>query len=294
MPRPDNSNQEDDSRFPPMDDPAEASLQPTRHRSLANRHLMSFLADGQDAVAAIMKRSVNGRIVLVGTGFFVAERLLGTAKHVFCGDDVAEDDEFEVFQKIGTEISIRQIVQIVESPEYDAAIVELTDPGDDFRYADSHPVVATMELDPQTHEVVGTFNVSHTLVGSIQEHPTEPGEQAQRVNFRSHWELGTVEDVVDEPRPGYAGRFIQSSAFVEGRGSGGPLFNSNGFVVGLNSYGLTPGRDEEIAPYSFAQSIKHLLDLEIDGRTLRDVRRELGRTRPIATLTPNGRQNLHD
>ena len=69
---------------------------------------------------------------------------------------------------------------------------------------------------------------------------------------------------------------------VEGRASGAPLFNSNGFVIGLNSRSFA---GDEGLPHSTASSITSIDDLVIDGRSVRDRRRAEGgheTYRPIA------------
>ena len=60
-----------------------------------------------------------------------------------------------------------------------------------------------------------------------------------------------------------------TSILVEGRASGGPVFNSNGFVVGINCTGMSP---QDGIPYSKASSIEGIRDLEFQGNTIRERR----------------------
>jgi len=59
-----------------------------------------------------------------------------------------------------------------------------------------------------------------------------------------------------------------SSILVEGRASGGPVLNSNGFVIGVNSSGTEVLGDQ---PYSFASSVKGLGEVEIGGVSVKQI-----------------------
>ena len=264
-----------------MDDPAEGKLQETRQRSLASRHRFSFIDDGEDAVVAIFQRLASGTVKLAGTGFFVAKGVVATARHLFTSD-VDGGDEFEVWQKRGQDFAIRQIEQTIHADPFDVAACVLAAPGSGAELWDEHPIVGIMQLSPEPKEYVGSFTASHTLVGSAQLVEGEPdGSLAQPVRFRSHWELGHMEEVHEDGVPHLPGRVYQASIFVEGRGSGGPVFNSNGFVVGVNCRGAA---EPDGLPWSFSLSTKHVLDLQVEGRTLAEKRKEIGRIDRIAFL----------
>lgn len=267
-----------------MDDPAEAKLQPTRQRSLANRHRFVFIDDGADAVVAIFQRPLDGTVKLAGTGFFVAKGVVATARHLFT-EHVRDGDEFEVLQKRAQEIAVRQLALLVYEDSLDVAICKLAAPTAGAENWDSHPVVGLMSLDPLVNEPVGSFAVSHTLVGSPREVPDGDGQAlAQPVRFQSHWELGHMEELHPEGVTFLPGRVFQTSIFVEGRGSGGPVFNSNGFVVGVNCRGAA---QPDGLPYSYSLSIRHVLSLVLDGRTIREHRKALGSINRIAVFEPN-------
>ena len=145
-----------------------------------------------------------------------------------------------------------------------------------------------MKHDPIIHgdrtEVLASFVCSHTLV-----HNPEPdltgefdGDDTQRINFRTHWEKGYVEEVFPDGLRDVKGRCFTSSIFVEGRASGAPVFNSVGFVVGLNSKGIAP---EDGLPYSTITSIHGLLDIKIDDSTVAEKRSEHPQNRNVK-VTP--------
>jgi len=252
----------------------EDKLQPTRHRSLAaQRHRLDFLPGYQKSVVPIFNFSNDGTIELVGTGFFVAVNgIIATAKHVFEGNDIHQSDEFEIQQESSNTIFTRPIDNIIKHPTRDLAIAELGDPHESCADCTNHPIVSIMELPPVKNEVVASFTFSHTVV-----HEPEPFEfpdgiaPAQLVKYRSHWEVGLGEEFYPEGFMFVKGPCFTTSIFVEGRGSGGPVFNSNGFVIGLNSTGFA---QDEGLPHSTVNSIDGILDLTVRNKTIREHRKE--------------------
>lgn len=264
-----------------MVDPAESQLQHTRPRSLAAvRHRFEFVPAAHRAVFPIVKRDSAGKITLYGTGFFVAPcGVFASAKHIFEGDDVLSSDSFEILQEGDGHVKPRRIVDVVLDSESDIAVGMLERPHDDCSSCDAHAVVGIMELAPEVHEVVASFVFSHTLI-----HGTEPiegptgVESYQLVQHRSHWEVGLAEEVYPNGLGFVKGQCFGTSIFVEGRGSGGPVFNSNGFVIGINSRSFAEPMG---LPHSTATSIGRLYEIAIGGKTIKELRKGL-RNRPIA------------
>ena len=92
--------------------------------------------------------------------------------------------------------------------------------------------------------------------------------------------MGKVEEVSIDGFWQTPGPAFRSSILVEGRASGGPVFNSNGFVVGINSRRMAPPND---IPYSIATSINGIRQLEFNGVSIQDRRAGLA-YRPIARV----------
>jgi hypothetical protein len=259
-----------------MKDPAESKLQRTRQRSLASkRHKFEFFEDSQRAVFPIVRRDTTGVIVLSGTGFFVAPGgIFVTAKHVFEeGEDIDHSNSFEIIQEGVDHVESRLITEVILDANLDIAVGRLESPHEQCASCENHPVVGIMQLDPEIHEVLGSFVFSHTLINPPEElQSDDKTELYQKVKFRSHWEVGLAEEIYEDGLGHVKGRCFGTSVFVEGRASGGPLFNSNGFVIGLNSTGIA---EPEGLPHSTATSIRGVYSLEIGGKSITDWRKGL-------------------
>ena len=251
-------------------------LQPTRERSLAaSRHTFQFLPGGEEAVFPIIKGTPEGVLEHCGTGFFVGPSgLFATAAHVFEGRDVGPDDEFSIIQSGPDHLVLRSIERVAPHPDHDVALGWLGPAHDGCEACSNHSVVAIMRLDPEKGELVGSFVFSHTIVHdpATYDFPDGP-DKGQRTQYRSHWEMGISEEVYPDGLGNLSGRCFGTSVFVEGRASGGPLFNSNGFVIGLNNIGFA---EDEGLPHSTATSIRLLGEIDLGGRTLWEIRAEAG------------------
>ena len=247
----------------------EKKLQPTRDRSLAAaRHGFEFKPGEHRAVCPIVKVSKSEVMELCGTGFFVAPGgVFATAKHVF-EIHVLPDDEFEVIQECADGALVRRPIQrgdIVTHEACDAAVLKLEPLNAEDAPCDDPPWVEVMRLDPEPEELVGSFVFSHTIVHDPETMMFEDGEDlAQRIQYRSHWEVGLAIETHADGHRLVKGRCHETSVFLEGRASGGPLFNSNGFVVGVNSTGVAEKRG---APNSIATSIIAVDELLVDCNT---------------------------
>jgi len=262
-----------------MVDHNEKLLQRTRVRSgVVERYYYHFIPPYERAIFPIFQRFSNGTSQLAGTGFFIAPAgIFLSAAHVF-EIDVNEEDSFWIIY-IDSEDQIHELEfrEVRVRPENrDIALGEVAI-GDI-----EHPVVSIMELLPEINEVMASFVFSHTLVHE----PEEIGkDKTQLVQYRSIWELGKVEDISYEGFWQTPGPSFRSSILVEGRASGGPVFNSNGFVVGVNCRGMAP--DGEI-PYSIASSLKGVRELEFCGISIRERRHGLANN-PIVEVYRNNR-----
>lgn len=258
---------------------------------MANRHNFRFFTNGEEAIVAIIEQPQGmKRFKLAGTGFFIAPGVVATAKHLFYDQGNETGSEFWILQKVGEEVREREIDHLIAHSDRDLALCVLSENNDANDIQVESPIVGTMEIPPDVHEVVGVFSASHTLVGSPNSVDEDSASTEQRVQFRTHWELGTIEeeDVANQIRPRVDGTSYVSSVFSEGRASGAPFFNSHGFVVGVSVYGLTPAVDEEIAPYSISLDIAYVVEMEVDGTTVRDIRKYLPKIDRLAFLVPAG------
>lgn len=273
-----------------MTDPIEPFLQRTRHRSPASsKYHFEFIGQNESAVFPVLQRTTNGILRLIGTGFFVAPgSIFATAKHIFEGDDISESDYFEVSQVVEDDVVRRDITHIHSHTELDIAICKLGPPEETGVDYESHPIVGVMEDDPiildDKYEVLGSFVYAQTLV-----HDPEPdttgkygGDDTQLLNRRGHWEKGYIEEIHAKGLRKVGGRCFSTSIFVEGRASGGPVFNSSGFAVGINSSGFAP---PDGLPFSTISSILGAMAMSFQGPTVAERRSGLPNN-PIVKVTP--------
>ena len=120
---------------------------------------------------------------------------------------------------------------------------------------------AVMNLTPEVHEVVAAFGYSHSLVDPNEVYE-EDGELLQHLRFRAKWELGGVLAIHPEGRGHAKNECFETSILAEGRDSGAPIFNSNGFLVGILS---TSFAFEGGLPNSTFTSIVRIGGYELDG-----------------------------
>lgn len=257
-----------------MVDPTEQKLQKARVRSdVVERYDYQFIPPYEKSVFPIFQRSSDRTSRLAGTGFFLAPSgIFLSAAHVFEIENKEGDSYWILYIDSDDHGHDLDFVEIMIKPEgRDIALGQVAMSGQD------HPVVSIMELLPEINEVMASFAFSHTLIHEIEE---QDGVQVQRVQYRNHWELGKVEEVERDGFWQTPGPAFRSSILVEGRASGGPVFNSNGFVVGINCRGMSPA---DSIPYSTASSLQGIRDLEFQGSTIRERRANLD-NRPIAAV----------
>lgn len=257
-----------------MVDSAEQHLQKTRTRSsVVERYYYQFIPPFEQTVFPIFQRYTDGTSQLAGTGFFIAPcGIFVSAAHVF-EIEVNEGDSFWMIY-VDSEGQIHELEfdEIRIKPENrDIAMGQVSIGTID------HPIVSIMELLPEVNEVMASFAFSHTLVHESEE---QDDELVQLVHYRSHWEIGKTEEVNHDGFWQVPGPAFSSSILVEGRASGGPVFNSNGFVVGINCRGMA---SEGNIPYSISTSMNGIRELEFQGSTIKERRTGLA-NKPIAVV----------
>lgn len=260
-----------------MVDSRESSLQQTRHRSIASvKYSFRFIDTFEQTVFPIMQRDGDGNSKLAGTGFFLApDGIFMSAAHVF-EIGVSKNDTFwTLYPDAENNLIEMDFNNVKIRPENRDLAIGQVDMGNI-----DHPTVSIMELMPEINEVISTFVFSQTLVHEPEE---IDGDIAQQIQYRSHWEIGLAEEIEMNGFRHTPGRAFSSSVFVEGGASGGPIINSNGFVVGVNCRGLAP---EDGLPYSIASGIEGVRGFEYDGVTIKERRKGL-ENKPIARMYIN-------
>ena len=126
--------------------------------------------------------------------------------------------------------------------------------------------VAVMNSPLAQNEIVALFGFSHSEVDPSNAEETANGDVYQTMRFRSKWELGGVLEVHNDGCRLVQGQCFETSILAEGRDSGAPMFNSNGFLVGLLSTSL---HVESGLPNSLCSSILQLAEIPINGTPIK-------------------------
>lgn len=200
----------------------------------------------------------GGESAVVGTGFFIAQNVLMTAKHV---TDIAMDDDADGgaplwcidVRPVEGQRNARPIVRTVRHETSDIAFCLL------------HPLqdVATDELllnrilplsdrDPQIGEHVFTYAYPDSVV--------EPEGHRLRVNLSPHFYDGLIVEHYPVRRDISVLTWpcFQTSIHIHGGASGGPVFDSTGTVFGINTLSMEPQTD-----ISYVTKVRDAFDLPI-------------------------------
>lgn len=216
------------------------------------------IAKLSEAVAPILAQDIeNYQFRFVGTGFFIGcEGLMITAKHVL--DDVRPGGE--VIGPIGVchmmeddKFYLRNIKRSFEYPNSDITIVVLDQPKHKVTGETLKNKVVTLSFDDcRAGDDVCTFAYPKSVVQS-------DGEKHLMKFSPAFFEGKLVKEYPDGrdktmlPNPCW-----QTDMHIHGGASGGPVFNSQGHVVGINSTSFTVDTS-----CSFISTIYHIMNLKI-------------------------------
>lgn len=237
----------------------------TRDRSaVSGKYEFSFIGNAQKAIVPVLQYR-SGRYRIIGTASYFGEpNWLITAQHIFRGDDIADTDGFAVYFD-GTSEPMRL------DAKYDLQGTDVTlcrlEGGVPPSIGDVTPF-RVMNLAPEVHEVVAAFGYSHSSVNPNEVFEDEDGELLQSLRFRAKWELGGVLAIHPEGRGHVKSECFETSILAEGRDSGAPIFNSNGFLVGILSSSF---EFESGLPNSTFTSIVRIGGFNLGDATVSDI-----------------------
>ncbi len=232
----------------------------TRDRSKANgKYQFGFFDESHKAIVPVFQRYITGEYRIIGTAFYALKpNIFITAKHIFEGSDINDDDSFYIFIEGASEPTL-----IGHINNYDSAdIALLTVDGGINNYLCNINPLAVMNLGPEIHEIMAIFGYSHSHVDPSDTFELEYGEVQQHMRIRTKWELGGVIDIHNNGRGFVKGPCFETSVLAEGRDSGAPIFNSNGFVIGILSSSMS---FESGLPNSICTSLLQLAEIPING-----------------------------
>jgi S1-C subfamily serine protease len=217
-----------------------------------HKYLFRFRDPYQYSVVVVGAFDPADDPVQLGSGFFVAKGVVATAAHLF----QELDDYTNLFViQIGRDGHIdfhpggRPSTDLV----HDVAAFRVEEP--DCQICTAHPVVSIMSLSPEVNEVSGAFGFPHSQI------ELNGSEARTTLNFTHS--AGRVLDLVNEPVPFVPGGAYVANFAIDPGGSGGPVYNSNGFVTAVYSTGVDRN-EEEGGPSSSVVPIKHVFNLILD------------------------------
>jgi hypothetical protein len=218
-----------------------------------HHYMFRFRDRYEYAVVAIGAFNAEDRAVQLGTGFYVANGVVATAAHLFSEID-GFSDLFVMQRSDRDHFDIHPAGRPSVNHHFDVAAFEVRFNG--CGSCESHPVLSIMGLEPLIDEISGAFGFPMTTI--------EVDEYAARVvtTMKMTYSAGRVLDVVSDPVPHIPGGAFITNFVIDPGGSGGPVFNSNGFVTAIYSTGVDTeaGHGE---PSSSVVAIRHALDLSL-------------------------------
>lgn len=238
----------------------------TKDRSAVNgKYTFTFVGNSHKAVVPVLQHRQSGEYRIIGTGFYlIRPNIFITAAHIFKGNDINDDDSFSVLLEDAPDPIPLTHKYNHESLDIAFFILDSTS----LDYLEDVNPLAVMNMLPTKNEVVAIFGYSHSDVDPMNKCEIDDGEAMQNTILRSKWELGGVLGIHDSGRGFVKGQCFETSVLAEGRDSGAPMFNGNGFVIGLLSRSF---KFESGLPNSTCTSILQIGDIPIDGKPIREL-----------------------
>lgn len=197
-----------------------------------------------------------------GTGFFIHEiGLFVTAKHVPFYQNIPLETWIGIHSHQNV-VSVRHVQGFVfhETADICVGFFDKHDPRNRLIYT---PAIQFQALKPcfeipNINDSIKNFGYGGSRVENIE-------NRSQDGNFTCQWGSGTVSQILLEGRDSSTlpGSTIEALMPTIGKASGGPVFNSNGEVIGVNS---TSFNGEQ--PISYFTPIYKILELEIEHEIL--------------------------
>jgi hypothetical protein len=216
------------------------------------------IADLSHVVFPILRQTSDLNFHLVGTGFFVADNgIFVTAKHVLM--DVFDQSGNQthpivLIQFLGGKYFIRNILRCTSHETADISVGIAAQMKHNTTGAPlTNKILRLTQRIPPIKEQVCTYAYPKTVI----KHDVK-----QELHFYPDFFEGTIEEHYLQGRDSVLmpGPCMQTSMYIHGGASGGPVFDSAGKVCGINSTGFENSNLSFVTPIS---TIENLLLSEI-------------------------------
>jgi S1-C subfamily serine protease len=218
-----------------------------------------FLDRYEFAMVAVCANDTNGDPTPLGTGFFVADQgYLVTAAHLISDLD-SYTDLFVLQRAEGNHLDVRRFDALTTNTDTDLAVLRLLPT--DCSLCAAHPILSIMNLPPDVGEISGAFGYPGTRIR------TDGNEDEVETTLNATFSVGRILDRHDRG-PYISGPCYSSNFVIDHGGSGGPVFNSNGFVTAVYSRGA---EDIDQGPHSWVVAVSDVFAMNIPDESRNDV-----------------------
>lgn len=221
----------------------------------------------QEIVFPIFKQDENGVVNLIGTGFFIANQgIFLTAKHVLMDVFDNKDNQIQHIFLVqlldnGSYVS-RPIVRCVSHDKADISVGLAASMNSNTKGDLKNRYIPLSFKTPNLGQIVFTYAYPQTQIEALD------SEFSQKIHLYPDFFEGKINalhlhgrDTVMMP-----GACLETDMFIHGGASGGPVFNLNGGVLGVNSTGFDGNDISYITPVHVIENL--LFDgVSIEGIT---------------------------
>lgn len=224
-----------------------------------------------EAVFPIITADRDKTFKFIGTGFFInAFGGFVTAKHVVFDNDEKAIFPFYVVQVLpNNKYVIRHVQRFDINPNSDAVVCMLTELRTENGEHLQNAFLMMKNEDIKVGDEIKTIAYPKSKM-FIENEKTQIGE------FTADWFRGNVVEEFPSGRDKsfLPGPCFQTSVKILGDASGGPVLNSEGIVVGINSTGYDFGDDKNDESISFITPISEVFSIEVP--VAKDVKMTIG------------------
>lgn len=215
-------------------------------------------ANPSHAIFPILKQIDKNYWELIGTGFYIATNgIFVTAKHVL--EDVInskneQEKAIAIFHFFdNNQYIIRPIIKFFCKQNCDIAVGiadEIKSKNDSSIF--KNKILILTDLPQNNGDVLHTYAYPKTIC------------EKSKILFQPDYYEGEIIQYYDSAGL-IRNKCYQTTILLHGGSSGGPVFNSKGHVIGINSSSFDFTDEERTQPCSFVSDISELLNIEIEN-----------------------------